>query len=215
MFTGIVQDLGNVAGISRKGGITELTVSTSMGIEPAIGDSIAVNGVCLTVTSFSRKTEGTVEMSFDISDETLKRTNLGELRRGSVVNLEPALRLSDRLGGHLVSGHIDGVGQIYRKQKAGDSTEVVVKVPQELMRYIVVKGSVAVDGISLTVVDTGEDFFSVVIIPHTEEVTTIGVKGPGDTVNVETDIIGKYVEKMMGGSGEEGLVKKLKDGGFM
>jgi riboflavin synthase len=215
MFTGIVQDLGNVVDIRRKGGITELTVSTSMDIEPSVGESIAVNGVCLTVTSFSRKADGKVEMSFDISDETMKRTNLGEFRRGSLVNLEPALRLSDRIGGHLVSGHIDGVGHIYRKRKAGDSTEVTVKVAPELMRYIVVKGSVAIDGISLTVVETGEDFFSLVIIPHTEKVTTMGMKGPGDTVNVETDIIGKYVEKIMGGSGEEGLVKKLKDGGFM
>lgn len=214
MFTGLVQDLGKVEAVNRRPGNCELLISSALE-DVSIGDSIAVNGVCLTVTSLQKQKERGSVMSFDVSGETLSRTNIGELKAGDPVNLEPAMKLSDRLGGHLVSGHIDGLGRIREKRKAGDSTEVFISVSDRLMRYIVEKGSVAVDGISLTVVKTGRNFFSVVIIPHTAEVTTIGIKEPGDTVNIETDIIGKYVEKMLNRERDDSIMDKLRNSGFL
>ncbi len=178
--------------------------------DAAIGDSVCVNGVCLTVTEVS----GDV-LSFDLSHETLRSTNLKDLRRGDPVNLEPSLRPTDPLGGHIVTGHVDGLGRIVSVVQVGDNKEIKIKVPAELAKYMVKKGSVAVDGISLTIADVQTDTFKVVIIPHTAKVTTIGHRRIGDTVNIETDIIGKYVERFLSHRQEDPLMEKLRQGGFL
>lgn len=156
----------------------------------AVGDSIAVNGVCLTVTTFDSNA-----FNADVMAETLAQTNLGELLPGDWVNLERALRLGDRLGGHLVSGHIDGVGAITKKDKHDIATLLTISAPTTVMRYIIKKGSVAIDGTSLTVVDYEQTSFVVSLIPHTAHATVLGSKKPGDRVNLEGDLIGKYVER--------------------
>lgn len=156
----------------------------------AVGDSIAVNGVCLTVTDFAAGV-----FNADVMAETLAKTNLGALAPGSRVNLERALRLGDRLGGHLVSGHIDGVGEITKREKRDIATLITIYAPAAVMRYVIKKGSVAIDGTSLTVVDYGPDYFVVSLIPHTARATVLGDKQPGDRVNLEGDLIGKYVER--------------------
>jgi len=185
-----------------------------------IGDSIAVNGVCLTVTSIR-----TDVISFDVSSETLKSTNLGTLRRGDPINLEPSLRLNSKLGGHLVSGHVEAVGTIRSLAPAGNAVKIEIAAPQAILRYLISKGSVAVDGISLTVVDVLDDTFTLVIIPHTGVVTTIGRKKPGDTVNLESDLIAKYVEQFVSRERKEeqksakttdaSLLDTLKRSGFV
>lgn len=157
-----------------------------------LGDSIAVNGTCLTVVEF-----GDNWFAADVMPETVDRTALAGLKSGDGVNLERALRVGDRLGGHIISGHIDGVGVIRAKEKNDIAVVVRIEAPPAVMRYIIHKGSVAVDGISLTVVDTGPDWFTVSLIPHTAAMTTLGFKGTGAPVNLEADVIGKYVEKMM------------------
>ena len=215
MFTGIVVEMGTVQRIDPAGDITRLHISSEkVSAEAKIGDSISINGTCLTVTEI----DGNV-MKFDLSMETMKTTNLGQLKKGSMVNLEPALRPTDPLGGHIVTGHIDGVGKIRRKTDLGQSIEIEIEAPEEVLRYLVKKGSVAVDGISLTVVDVMKDAFKVVIIPHTAAVTTIGIKKTNDTVNLETDIIGKYVEKFLARTETEDkdkrLMKLLGEGGFV
>jgi|Deesub1362B_J571_1020462.scaffolds.fasta_scaffold00080_36 riboflavin synthase len=214
MFTGLVRELGIVESLRKRADITKLAVrSEEISKESQLGDSISVNGVCLTVTSL----EGEL-LSFDLSDETLRNTNLGMLKKGDYVNLEPSLRPSDRLGGHIVTGHVDGIGRIKSKTRVGETFHVEIETPEALMRYIVKKGSIAVDGISLTVADLSERSFKVVIIPHTAKVTTIGYKKVGDTVNLETDIIGKYIEKFITGvtrGGESTLMEKLREGGFI
>ena len=158
-----------------------------------LGDSIAVNGVCLTVTEFTSNT-----FIIDVMAETLKRTNLGQLRPSDRVNLERALRLGDRLGGHLVSGHIDGVGTILREEKQDIARILEISGPPSVLRYTLEKGSIAIDGISLTLVGVTDHSFTVSLIPHTAGLTTLGYKKVGDTVNLEADIIGKYVEKLLG-----------------
>ncbi|SHF30721.1 riboflavin synthase alpha chain [Desulforamulus putei DSM 12395] len=157
-----------------------------------IGDSIAVNGVCLTVTAF-----GDGVFTADVMAETLAKTNLRDLRPGSKVNLERALRLGDRLGGHLVSGHVDGVGTIAGLEKHDIATLVTIKAPPQVMKYIIKKGSVAIDGTSLTVVDFHQEKFRVSLIPHTAQATVLGSKKIGDTVNLEADILGKYIERLL------------------
>lgn len=157
-----------------------------------LGDSIAVNGTCLTVVEF-----GDNWFAADVMPETVDRTALAGLKSGDGVNLERALRVGDRLGGHIMSGHIDGVGVIRAKEKNDIAVVVRIEAPPAVMRYIIHKGSVAVDGISLTVVDTGPDWFTVSLIPHTAAMTTLGFKGTGAPVNLEADVIGKYVEKLM------------------
>jgi riboflavin synthase len=200
MFTGIIECLGVIrdsrpAGSGRRIGI-EAAFDLS---DTRVGDSIAVNGVCLTAV---RVAAGRFEA--DASPETLARTTLGALKDGSRVNLERALRFTDRLGGHLVTGHIDGTGIIRDKKRAGNAEIFTIGVDAGLSAYMVAKGSVAVDGISLTINNCGRDFFDVSIIPHTAAITTIGFRRPGDEVNIETDIIGKYVKHFLtgGGSGE-------------
>ena len=193
MFTGLIEDIGNIQRIAPRRSGMELFIGSGLPtaeIKP--GDSIAVDGACLTVTSVQGQ-----GFSVDVSPESLERTTLGKRRAGDRVNLERALRLCDRLGGHLVSGHIDGLAVLGAREKSGEFTRLVFSAPEQLLKYIIEKGSVAVDGVSLTVnAVTGRDF-SVMIIPHTLEQTTLAGKGPGDQANIENDIIGKYVEKLM------------------
>jgi riboflavin synthase len=193
MFTGIVEELGRVD--SLDGGRIRIVARTVLeGV--ATGDSIAVNGCCLTVvaTGATGPTDGAGWWEADVSDETFARTNLGDLGPGDPVNLERPLRLVDRLGGHLVQGHVDAVGEVVR-----GVPDLEVTLPGDLGRYVVHKGSITVDGVSLTVVDVLEGGFTVAVIPHTAEVTTLGHKGPGDRVNLEVDVMAKYAEKLLSG----------------
>lgn len=193
MFTGIIEELGTVQKMERGSDSCRISIMAQKVLEDVkLGDSIAINGVCLTVTNFGRE-----HFSADIMAETLAKTNLKVLGSGQKINLERAARLGDRMGGHLVQGHVDGVGTIAEQQKLGIAKIIRIKAPQEIMDYLVAKGSVAIDGISLTVVDVLPDSFTVSIIPHTAALTTLGFKKAGDTVNLEADIIGRYVEKMM------------------
>ena len=193
MFSGIVAEVGLVKAVEGRGEAAAFSIEASPEFtDMAIGESIAVNGVCLTVVHRHGHT-----FSVDVSPETLRVTNLGELRPGDGVNLERALCLNDRIGGHLVSGHVDGVGKIIDKRPEANALHVDMQAPKSLMRYIVPKGSIAVDGISLTVVACRPDGFQVTIIPHTAAATTIGCKGPEATVNLECDMIGKYVERVL------------------
>ncbi len=218
MFTGIVQATGEVVSFNRENRDSgELILQSRFLSEISkVGDSICVNGVCLTVVKEVGDT-----VSFDVSYETLKISNLGELRQGSLVNLEPALRADERFGGHFVTGHVDGVGSLRSKVKRGETFLLTIKAPGEILKYMVRKGSVALDGISLTVADVFKDAFSVVIIPHTAMVTTLGTRGVGESINLEVDMIGKYIEKFlspyhMDRSERDGkLLGKLKEEGYI
>lgn len=193
MFTGIITALGSIRRVTRKGADALLDVDTSMPLEDIrIGDSIAINGACLTVTQKAER-----HFTADVSAETLSRTNIGTLQAGDRVNLEKALRLNDFLGGHLVLGHVDGQGKIQEKTGRANSIIFGIDIPEGLVRYIVEKGSIAVDGVSLTVNRCEKNRFYVNMIPHTAQVTTLGFKKIGDIVNIETDIIGKYVERFL------------------
>ncbi|RJQ45128.1 MAG: riboflavin synthase [Nitrospiraceae bacterium] len=212
MFTGLVETKGIVASVENAGNGIRLSVKPLADFEVNIGDSVCVNGVCLTVT---KQQPPYNKLSFDVSPETMRSTNLGALKVSDNVNLERALRLSDRLGGHLVTGHVDGVGSIRDKRQAGEYTFYTFEAPAQVLRYIVKKGSVTVDGISLTVVDIDKGAFSVAIIPHTLTATIIGEKRAGDRVNLEADIIGKYVEKFLGmNDKDKNLMALLKQEGF-
>ena len=193
MFTGIVEEMGTIRSIQRGAHSAVLTIQASQIMDDVrLGDSIAVNGVCLTVTSRTATT-----FSADVMHETLNRSSLGNLRNGSMVNLERAMLAGGRFGGHIVSGHIDGTGTIAALRKDDNAVWYTVQATPSLLRYIVEKGSVTIDGISLTVATVEPDRFSVSVIPHTAAVTILGQKRPGDIVNLETDIIGKYVEKLL------------------
>ena len=193
MFTGIIENAGAVKRITRKGEDALLVIDTSLNLDDIkVGDSIAVNGACLTVIE---KTDRS--FSADVSAETLARTNLKLLKSGDRVNLEKSLRMNSFLGGHLVLGHVDGLGKIQEKINKANSLQFGVEIDTELGRYIVEKGSVAVDGISLTVNRCEKNRFYVTIIPHTARNTTLEFKKVADLVNIETDIIGKYVEKFL------------------
>ncbi len=185
MFTGIVEELGTVA--SREGAKLRLNAGTVLE-GSGLGASIAVNGCCLTLVA-----SGDGWWEADVSDETYARTNLGDLAPGDPVNLERPVRLEDRLGGHLVQGHVDAVGEIVEPVP-----DLRVRMPAPLLRYVVEKGSITVDGVSLTVVEPLADGFTVAVIPHTAEVTTLGRKGAGDRVNLEVDVMAKYVERLLG-----------------
>ena len=184
MFTGIVEELGEVASFDG----ARLRVSAVAVLEDAkVGDSIAVDGCCLTVVEM-----GPGWWDADVSDETTRRTTLGGRSPGDRVNLERPVRPYDRLGGHIVQGHVDGVGEV-----VAPAPDLRVCMPHDLLRYVVEKGSVTVDGVSLTVVDVLDDGFTVAVIPHTQAVTTLGVRGPGDRVNLEVDVTVKYVERLL------------------
>lgn len=210
MFTGLVAEMGAVVSLAKKGNGARLSLEAKiLSRDVKLGDSIAINGTCLTVV----EVKGNV-LAFDLSDETLKSSNLGELKTHDRVNLEPALRLDDRLGGHFVTGHIDGTGRIRAKTLEGEVYKVIIETEPWIAEYLVEKGSVAVDGISLTVVDVLRDGFSLVIIPHTARLTTIGFKGPGDRVNVEVDILGKYVSRFLKKGKDANLMRTLMEKGF-
>ena len=210
MFTGLVAEMGEIASVARRSGGARLSLKAkSLARETGIGDSISINGACLTVV----ERQGDM-LAFDLSDETLRSTNLGELRGGDRVNLEPALRMDSRLGGHFVTGHVDSVGRIRTKTLEGDAYKIIITADSTVTDCLVEKGSVTVDGISLTVVDVYKDGFSLVIIPHTASVTTIGLKGAGDSVNIEVDILGKYVSKFLAKGNDARFMRTLRDGGF-
>ncbi len=210
MFTGLVETFGTITSIRNTGNGIVLSVKPLSEFEVRLGDSVAVNGVCLTVTHHNG------DISFDVSPESLKSTNLGAMKVSDKINLERALRLSDRLGGHIVSGHVDGIGTIRQKKQAGEYTFYTFDCPDEILKYVVQKGSIAIDGISLTVVDVEHSSFSVAIIPHTLSATNLGDKGVGNRVNLEADIIGKYVEKLLGKKDTgPSLMGLLKEKGFV
>jgi riboflavin synthase len=194
MFTGIIQDVGELRSLEPVGGDLRLTVAVRrLSLQHcALGDSIAVSGVCLTVTAF-----GADWFAADVSRETLSLTTLGGLKTGSRVNLEPALRAGDALGGHLVSGHVDGIGTVESLQPDARSLRVRFHVPGDLARYLARKGSVAVDGVSLTVNDVSGSSFGVNLVPHTQTVTTFDALAPGLAVNIEVDQVARYVERLL------------------
>ncbi len=201
MFTGIIQAVGTVASLDARGSDARLVVDArALDLaDVAIGDSIAVAGVCLTVVAIDG-----ARWAADVSAETLARTTLGTLVAGAGVNLEKALRLADRLGGHLVSGHVDGVGAVLGIDDDGASQRWRFRVPRALARYIAVKGSICVDGTSLTVNEVGDDDFGVTLIPHTLAVTTFGARRVGDAVNIEVDLMARYAERLAGAGADPG-----------
>jgi riboflavin synthase len=193
LFTGLILEIGEITSARKRSGGAILSLrSNKVASDAKQGDSISVNGVCLTVVSKDSNV-----LSFDLSDETLHSTNLGSLKTGDIINLEPSLSPDSKIGGHFVTGHVDAVGKIRSKVRIGDMVKVEIEAPVNVMNFLVEKGSVSVDGISLTVVDILKDSFTVVIIPHTAKLTTMGFKGPGDTVNIEADILGKYVARFL------------------
>ena len=202
MFTGIIEGLGTITGIQPSNQGKKLSIEADFSLnETKIGDSIAVSGACLTAVTLDNK-----NFQVDVAPETLSKSTLGDSRVGERVNLERALQLSGRLDGHLVSGHVDGVGTIKSKENKGNAIIITINIPESLANYMIKKGSVAVDGISLTINNCDNNSFEVRIIPHTAKLTTVGFKKAGDAVNIETDMIGKYVEKFvkrMAGSDKE------------
>lgn len=211
MFTGIIEELGTVISL-RSGTVARLVIAgPRVAEEISVGDSVSVNGVCLTATSVSGD-----EISFDAVPETLSRSTLGQLRTGDRVNLESSLRAGKVIGGHFVQGHVDGIGIVESIREIASSREIRFRAPAEVTRYVVEKGSIAVDGISLTVASFDASGFTVAVIPHTLESTTLGMIRPGDRVNLETDIIGKYVEKFVKGHCQSGVTESLlRESGFM
>ncbi|MGN0271538.1 MAG: riboflavin synthase [Lachnospiraceae bacterium] len=193
MFTGIVEEMGTIAGIQKGAKSAVLTIQAEKVFSDIhIGDSIALNGVCLTVTSFSGNT-----YTADVMNETLRRSSLGSLTIGSKVNLERAMAANGRFGGHIVSGHIDGTGTITKVEKDDNAIWYTIAAEENLMKYIVEKGSIAIDGISLTVAKRSDMDFAISMIPHTAKETVLSQKKPGDIVNLENDIVGKYIEQLM------------------
>ncbi len=209
MFTGLIEEVGRMVSSSPRGAATGITIAARTVLEGTrIGDSIAVNGVCQTVTSMGDST-----FTVQAVEETLRRTTLGSLKRGSPVNLERSLRFGDRLGGHLVQGHVDGVGRITRAGGSPDNRLLSVAPPPELLRFIAEKGSITLDGISLTVTFASREEFGVSIIPHTLGATTLSGVRSGDPVNIEVDVIARYVERMLGAR-EKLTLNGLEEMGF-
>lgn len=207
MFTGLIIELGEVVSLEKKTGSIRLSLRANEVVKDAApGDSIAINGACLTAVNIEKDV-----LSFDVSYETLKSTNLGNLKRGDRVNLEPSLRPNSKLGGHFVTGHVEDIGKRRSKTPLGNALRISIETPDNVLRYLVEKGSVAVDCISLTVVVVLKDAVSVVIIPHTAKLTTIGFKNVGDTVNLEPDILGKYVAKFLAGNQQSSVNNQDKD----
>jgi riboflavin synthase len=203
MFTGIVRERGRV--VRAEGGADGLALELEAprtAAASAVGDSVSIGGVCLTVTS---RTDG--RLTFHAVPETLERSSLGRLQPGAEVNLEPALRAGDPLGGHYVQGHVDGVGRVRSLEPEGDGARLTVDAPDELLRYCVDKGSITVEGVSLTIAGLDERGFAVALVPHTLEVTTLDSLRPGDPVNLEVDVLAKYVEKLVG-SDDPGTINR-------
>ena len=213
MFTGIIEEMGVLKGIKHGAKSSVLTIAAGKVLEGTkLGDSICTNGVCLTVTKL-----GSGTFDADVMAESIRRTNLGDLKSGDRVNLERALRLCDRLGGHIVSGHVDGTGQIRSLVREDNAVWVTIETKPEILKYIIEKGSITIDGISLTVAYVDHEIFKVSIIPHTMANTTLMDKHPGAIVNLETDVIGKYVHRFTVGSPQSssGLtLDKLLENGF-
>ena len=204
MFTGIIEEIGLVKSVRKGAKSFSMLISADVvasGLRP--GDSVNTNGACLTVTSLSQNS-----FTVDVMPETMRVTNLGALTTGSPVNLERALQLSSRLGGHMVSGHIDGTGLIHQVKKEDNAIWITVKTGSEILRYLIPKGSVSLDGISLTVVHVDEVMFDVSLIPHTMVATTLRDKKPGDTLNIECDLVAKYIEKFTGNSGSGSRISR-------
>ncbi len=211
MFTGIVQKLGKVVSVERSGGAGRLTIEAAPWATPLeLGESIGVQGVCLTLI----KASGSA-LSFDLLNETFEKTNLGDKKAGSLVNLERALRVGDAIGGHFVTGHVDGVGVLRSITPVGRDWVLEVQSPAERLLEMVTKGSIAIDGISLTLVDLKPDSFTVHIIPHTYQQTTVHALRPGDRINLETDMLGKYVHRILSAGSTPGLSwDKIRAAGF-
>jgi riboflavin synthase len=195
MFTGLVQDRGHVEAVDQTDEGARVRVRTGLGTQIDDGDSVAVQGVCLTATAVHHEV-----FTADVMAETLRRSTLGALAAGAPVNLELPLRATDRLGGHVVQGHVDGVGEVVAVGDEGFSRRVWIEPPPELLRYVVQKGSIAVAGVSLTVAEVTDDRFAVALIPETLERTTLGTAAPGDRVNIEVDVLAKHVEKLLEGA---------------
>jgi riboflavin synthase len=216
MFTGIVEEIGKINSIKRGEKSVSLTIDAKKILEDVkLGDSISTNGVCLTVTHFTNS-----NFTVDVMAETVRKSNLGLLSPGMDVNLERAVKISDRLGGHIVSGHIDGIGNIREVEKEDNAVWITVEAEKGILKYIIYKGSIAIDGISLTVAYVDDQVFKVSIIPHTKNSTTLFNKSIGDTVNLECDLIGKYIEKLINYKEEEPIKSKinmsfLEENGFL
>lgn len=205
MFTGIVEEIGTVKNIIKGSRSIKLAIAAQKVLENTnLGDSIAVNGVCLTVMALGKN-----GFTADVMPESMSKTNMGKLKPGDRVNLERALTLASRLGGHIVSGHIDGVGEIIDMEKDDNAVRVTLTASPKVMKYIVSEGSVALDGVSLTVAHLGESDFTVSLIPHTAQVTTLLDKKVGDKLNVENDVVGKYVERLLDFSAKNETKEKM------
>jgi riboflavin synthase len=214
MFTGLIEDLGKVLKVERKGGNGTILISTKLDLSDSkLGDSVALNGACLTIKEINGS-----EMLFDVSEETFKRTGFSKMAVGSHVNIERALKLSDRLDGHIITGHVDFTAKVIEIKEKSDHKEFTFSIPAEYSRYVVEKGSIAVDGISLTVNAAARNSFKVNIIPATLSRTTLTNARVGDSINIETDIIGKYVERLLnlGKAGSEKInFEMLASNGFI
>ena len=198
MFTGIVEEMGVIKRLEKSGAGTTLTILASTVMDDLeAGASVSINGACLTVVSVGER-----EFAVEVSPETLAVTTLGQLAAGTPVNLERAMRVHDRIGGHLVAGHVDGVGSIRNRTPEGNAIVLTIEAPREVLRYCVHKGSITLDGISMTINEVSDRNFSVAVIPHTAKATTLGLKKPGETVNLEADLIGKYVERLLQDRGQ-------------
>ncbi len=211
MFTGIIEELGKIQEIEKRSSGMQFTISAKLVMDDLnIGDSISINGVCLTVTEKKEK-----EFSLDLVPETLDKSNLGELIEGNYVNLERAMQASDRFGGHILQGHVETLGVILDKQQQEDNAVISVGLDPEWMRYCIPKGSIALDGISLSIANIEANIVEIALIPHTLEHTTLGLKSKSDTLNIETDIIGKYVERLLSFDADEsemdvGILKAIR-----
>ncbi len=197
MFSGIVEEMGAIQSMDKGLAGAKFSILASVILDDLhVGDSVSVSGTCLTVTNIEEQ-----GFSVDVSTETLNRTVLGNIAVGTPVNLERAMKLNARMGGHLVTGHVDGLGVLRTREQDGNAIQLTIEAPEEIMRYCVVKGSITMDGISLTINGVRDRSFAVAIIPHTAQVTTIGLKQIGDSVNLESDLIGKYVERLLQANG--------------